>query len=114
MDLLCIDLFANGNDYSPATIEEGRNVYYQQQLSQQIEREMNELKCELTNGINLHLNLNQSFHINTSDLIVSFQKLPIESFVNQSIVDGRVHIPLTMNTSNQSQLLRVCSFFSFL
>ena len=45
---MSIDLFANGNDYSPATIEEGRNVYYQQQLSQQIEREMTELKSELS------------------------------------------------------------------
>ena len=107
----CIDLFANGNDYSSATIEQGRNLYYQQQLSQQIEREMTELKSELTDGINLHLNLNQSFLINDSALIVSFKKLPIESFLNQTIADGFVHIPSTMNTSNQSQLLRVCSFF---
>ena len=46
-------------------------------------------------------------------MIVSFLKLPIESFVNQSIADGRVHIPFTINTSNQSQLLRVCSFLFF-
>ena len=69
---------------------------------------MNALISFLTNGLNLHHNINQSFLVNTSLVLMSFQKLPIENFLNETIVDGHIRFPSSfIHTSNRSQSLRV-------
>jgi len=98
-------LFTNGNDYSPSTIEKGRNSFYQNEIK--IENEMKELQMELNEGLNIHLNVNQTFLINSSSMVVSIVKLSVDSFLNKTLSDQRLSFPSQLNlSSNQSQSLR--------
>ena len=102
------DLFADGDDYSPSTIEKRRNLFYQNELKKKIEGEMTTLAKELTDGLNIHLNVNQSFVVNTSSIVVSFVKTPVDALLNQTLPDQRVTFPSALNlSSNRSQSLRV-------
>ena len=107
-DVLFKDLFADGNDFSSSTIEKGRNLFYQNELKDQIQSEMKELQMELNEGLNIHLNVNQTFLINSSSIVVSIVKLSVDSFMNKTLSDQRVSFPSQLNlSSNQSQSLRV-------
>ena len=76
---------------------------------------MNQLSTELNAGLDLHLNLNQSFLLNTSSIVVSLQKLPAEAFLNQTIGDEHVDFPSSITlSSNRSASLRVRPFSSLL
>ena len=69
---------------------------------------MKDLEMELSEGLNVHLNMNQSFLINSSSIVVSIVKLSVDSFLNRTLSDQRVSFPSQLNlSSNQSQSLRV-------
>ena len=108
---LLADLFADGDDFSTATIERRRNLFEQNKLKETIENEMQALSLILTAGLNIHLTLNQTSLINTSSIVVSTVKLPISSFLNQTLSDQQVTFPSQVNLSaNQSQSLQVRLF----
>ena len=75
------DLFADGNDFSSSTIEKGRNLFYQNALKKKIQNEMKELEMELIDGLNIHLNVNQTFLINSSSINVFFCQI-ISRFIS--------------------------------
>lgn len=79
-DLLSVHRF-------PHDEREGRNRFYQQQLSNQIQIDMNELTSSLTEELNFHLNWNQSFVVNTPSVFFSLQKISIQYVLNQTIAD---------------------------
>ena len=101
-------MFADGNDFSSSTIEKGRNLFYQNELKEKIQNEMKELQMKLKEGLNIHLNVNQTFLLNSSSIVFSITKLPIDSFLNKTLSDQPVSFPSELNlSSNQSQSLRV-------
>ena len=106
--MFSVDLFADGNDFSLSTIQKNRNLFSQNQLKEKIQSEMKELEMELTHGLNLHLNVNQTYQINSSSIVVSIAKLSVDSFLNKTIVDQHVTFPSKLNfSSNRSQALQV-------
>jgi hypothetical protein len=105
-----LDLFADGNDFSWETIQKGRNIYYQKQMSNQINDQTIETISLLTSSSNIHLNLGQNSAINTSQIFVSFEKMLFQSLKNNQIfVSAKLNS--TVN-DNDTTLVRV-SFISF-
>jgi hypothetical protein len=109
-----IDSFADGNDNSIEAIGKRRNLFYHKQLAERIEKKMNEVMSWMTHGLNIHLNINQSFEINSSAVFMSLEKLNLRSLSNQTIENIRIHFPTNLTAtlpSKQSQSLRVGSPF---
>ena len=72
---------------------------------------MRALSLALTDGLNIHLNLNQTSLVNTSSIVVSIIKLPIDTFFNQTLSDQQVTFPSQVNLStNRSQSIQVRLF----
>ena len=92
----CLDLFADGSDFSWQTIQNNRNSYHQQQLANQIISQMDELISLLTSSLNVHLNVGQDFSIDTSQVIMSLETKSVESFSTKFTKDmgnGQVQLP---------------------
>jgi hypothetical protein len=70
----------------------------------------------ITNALNVHLNIEQSLIINTSSVIISLEKITIETLSNKSIQlnnNALIRFPSGINlnfSQNSSVLLRVCLF----
>ncbi|CAF3969202.1 unnamed protein product, partial [Adineta steineri] len=95
-----LNLFADGNDFSWETIEKGRNIYYQSQLANQIAIQMNDLVSLLTSTLNIHLNIEQSILINTSQVLMSLKTKTVEIFSNkyiQQIENAQIQFPENLN-----------------
>lgn len=109
------DLFADGNDFSWETMQQGRNFYYQKQMAEQMTARSRETTSLLTSALNIHLNLGQNLTINTSSVFMSLETISVQSLANktiQSVGNARIQLPVVLNTSvtnNQSLSLRVCS-----
>lgn len=74
------------------------------------QEQMSELKSQLTSALNIHLNVNQSYHITSPTLLHSFHKLSIDSLTNQSFLDDRIRFPASsssINMANASKAIRV-------
>ena len=85
-------------------MEERRNEFYQKDFAEQLRQAMAELQTQLNNALTIHLNVNQSYLINSSALLHSFQKLSFDSLRNQSFADDRIHFPSTLNNVTQPPL----------
>ena len=114
-----LDLFADGDDFSGATIDRNRNLFYQRRLANEVMTQMDDTISLLTSGLNRHLNLGQHFLVNTPSVFMSFERLSSESLLNKkqirSLHDVRLLLPSTFNVSFDPltiPLLRVR--FSFL
>ncbi|CAF4145951.1 unnamed protein product, partial [Adineta steineri] len=107
-----LNLFANGNDFSWKTIEQGRNIYYQKQLATTISNQMNEIISLLTSTLNIHINIGQNLTINTPSTFMSLESISIESLSNKQIPqvgNARVNIPKHFNSNindNSAVMLR--------
>ncbi|CAF1599303.1 unnamed protein product, partial [Adineta ricciae] len=90
-------MFAAGDDFSLETIQTNRNLYYhQQQLAHQINIQMTELISLLTSTLNIHLNIGQDFHIQTSQVIMTLETKSSQSLANhftKTIGGGQVQLP---------------------
>jgi hypothetical protein len=73
MACLCIDLFAEGNDFSSATIDRNRNLFYQKRVTRLVAAQMNEIISWLTHALQSRLNVGQSFVSNSSSAIFLLQ-----------------------------------------
>jgi hypothetical protein len=105
-----LDLFADGNDFSWETIQKGRNIYYQKQMSNQINDQIIKIISFLTSSSNIHLNLGQTSSTNTSQIFMSLEKMLFQSLKNNQIfVSAKLNS--TVN-DNDTTLVRV-SFISF-
>ncbi|CAF1375842.1 unnamed protein product [Adineta ricciae] len=89
-------MFAAGDDDSLETIQTKRNLYYQQQLARQINIQMTELISLLTSTLNIHLNIGQDLHIQTSQVIMTLETKSSQSLANhftKTIGSGQVQLP---------------------
>lgn len=114
MNLLSnLDLFATGDDFSWRTIAHNRNQYFQKQLTQQIHNQTTETFALINEILKSHTNLGQYFSINTSSVIMSYQKLIGASLTNksvQSLNNARIQFPsklISFQQSNDSLSFRV-------
>ncbi|CAF4263664.1 unnamed protein product, partial [Adineta steineri] len=102
-----LNLFANGNDFSWGTIQKNRNIYYQEQLANQITNQMNDLKSLLTSSLNIYLNVGQNILINTSQVFMSLETKANEFLSNkftQSISNAQIQVPQNLNLTNNSKI----------
>ena len=110
---MCVyeDLFADGNDFSWKTIQQGRTRYYQKQSANEINKQMNEIIFLITSMLNIHLNIEQSLIINTSQVFMSLQTTAFQSLSNQ-ILNGQIKLPrnISSNINNQEKISVRVSF----
>jgi hypothetical protein len=113
---ICKDLFADGNDFSWETIQNGRNLYYQKQTADQINDQSTKIISLLTSSLNIQLNIDQNLIINTSSIYMSLQKVSIGSLSNkiiQQVQNSQIYLPSNFNSNiDNTQILsiRVCFF----
>ncbi|CAF0785734.1 unnamed protein product [Adineta steineri] len=107
-----LNLFSDGNDFSTATIEKNRNIYYQKQLANEINSQVTEMISLLTSSLNIHLNIGQSSLMNTSQSFVSLETISIQSLKDRlakQVENAQFNIPsdfILNTTSNSSISLR--------
>ncbi|CAF1517802.1 unnamed protein product, partial [Adineta steineri] len=107
-----LNLFSDGNDFSTATIEKNRNIYYQKQLANQINSQVTQMISLLTSSLNIHLNIGQKSIINTSQSFVSLETISIQSLKDKlmkQVENTQFNIPsdfILNTTSNSSISLR--------
>ncbi|UJR17432.1 hypothetical protein I4U23_004327 [Adineta vaga] len=93
-------LFANGNDFSWNTIQQGRNTYYQKQTANVINNQWTDIVASLTAAFQVHLNIEQKFILNTTSIFFSLEKLLIQSLPNKLIQlsgNGQIKLPENFN-----------------
>jgi hypothetical protein len=73
------NLFADGNDFSWETIQKNRNLYYQQQSSNEIVGQMEDVISKAVNILNYHLNVGQTNIISTNSISMVTQKIDLGS-----------------------------------
>ncbi|CAF1124779.1 unnamed protein product [Adineta steineri] len=107
-----LNLFSDGNDFSTATIDKNRNIYYQKQLANQINSQVTQMISLLTSSLNIHLNIGQSSLMNTSQSFVSLETISIASLKDRlvkQVENAQFNIPsdfILNTTSNSSISLR--------
>ncbi|UJR06735.1 hypothetical protein I4U23_011024 [Adineta vaga] len=107
-----LNLFADGNDFSWSTIEKNRNHYYQQQLSNDIISKTNEMISLLTSCLNINLNVEQNFVVNTSQVFMLLERKSFQSLLNKQIkpvANAQINLPSIFQTNlnnNQTILIR--------
>ncbi|CAF3707907.1 unnamed protein product [Adineta steineri] len=107
-----LNLFSDGNDFSTATIEKNRNIYYQKQLANQINSQVTQMISLLTSSLNIHLNIGQNSTMNTSQSFISLETISIESLKDKlvkQVENAQFSIPsnyILNTTSNSSISLR--------
>jgi Zn finger protein HypA/HybF involved in hydrogenase expression len=106
----------DGNDFSEATTEKARNIYYQKQLANEIMSQVTEMISLLTSILNIHLNIGQNLTMNTSEVFMSLETISMNSLSNkkiQQVGNAQIHIPsnFTLNLNKSTTLsIRVCFF----
>ena len=114
---LRVDLFAVGDDFPWETVANGRNLYYQQQVANQIQTQVADTLSLITTALNIHLNLGQTSTMTTSSVIMSVETLTANSLPNkliQPIGNAGIRIPFNFTALrgyNQLISLRVRAMF---
>ena len=96
------DLFADGDDFSWATIIKSRNAYYQKQMADQVLRKADETTALLTDALSIHLNIGQNFTVSTSSTFLALGKVSIGSLSRQRLMQvagGQVSLPASLNSN---------------
>ena len=105
LDLLRKDLFADGDDFSWATMIKGRNAFFQKQTADHVQNQVDEATSLLTDALSIHLNVGQNFTTNTSSTFLALGKMSIESFsqrMQSQVAGGQVLLPSSL-FSNQTR-----------
>ena len=98
------------DDSTSMTIEQRRNLFYQQRLARQVSRQMNELTSLLTKALIIHLNIGQQFNMTTPAMFTSLETLSTDALMD----NARVRLPTVLHRSlngTERVLLRVRFFF---
>jgi hypothetical protein len=85
-----LDLVDDGEE-----IERAQNLFYQSQVSRRVSKQMTDVVNLLTRALNIHLNLEQQFTLNTSNIFISLETLKGESLIGkeiQSVHNARLHL----------------------
>ena len=108
LHLIRKDLFADGGDFSWTNMIKGRNAFFQKQMADQVQRRVDEATSLLTDALSIHLNVGQTFIMNTSSTFLTLGKVSTESLlerVQSRVAGGQVFLPSTLfsnQTSNNS------------
>ena len=108
LPLIRKDLFADDGDFSWANMIKGRNAFFQKQMADQVQRRVDEATSLLTDALSIHLNVGQTFIMNTSSTFLTLGKVSTESLlerVQSRVAGGQVFLPSTLfsnQTSNNS------------
>ena len=114
-----IELYSDEKSISYETIQKNRNIFYQKRLANEIQEKVKKIISLLSLSINIHLNLEQNFIINTSEVFSSLKTLSCQSLSNQilkQVGNALVQFPSQFNSNlnqNQTISLRVNYFFFF-
>ncbi len=109
-----LSLFADGNDFSEETIEKNRNIYYQNQLANQVHEQQTKIIFLLVSALNVHLNINQNFTINTPEILMLLEKVLFESLRNKEFENNEIYLPSEMNsTLNNNDIVSFQVSFTF-
>jgi len=114
-----IELYSDEKSISYETIQKNRNIFYQKRLANEIQEKVKKIISLLSLSINIHLNLEQNFIINTSEVFSSLKTLSFQSLSNQilkQVGNALVQFPSQFNSNlnqNQTISLRVNYFFFF-
>ena len=106
-----LDVLANGEDS-----DRTQNLFDQKELSSRLLKQMKEVSSLLTRSLNIHLNVEQQFTVNTSSVFMSLETLKIQSLLRKeipSVGNAWLRLPSTWNLSLQEYptgSLRVRSF----
>ena len=93
-----------------------QNLFDQEELSSRVLKRMNEVSSLLSKSLKIHLNLEQQFTLNTSNVFMSIETLKIESILGKeipSVGEARLRLPSIWNLSlveHQRGSLKVRSF----
>ena len=101
------ELFADGDDYSWQTIQNGRNFYYQKQTANQIDAQSTETLSLLTKILQTHINIGQNCTINTSALFLSLETISVASLSNRIVQlteNAQVHLPSSLTNINSTTI----------
>jgi hypothetical protein len=95
------DLFAEGGDFSEATIERNRNLFNQKQTAHTLTRQMNDLITRLTQSLQIHLNVAQSYVVNSSSTILALETVSsLRALANKQInLTGSVRLSMPSQLS---------------
>ncbi|CAF1341570.1 unnamed protein product [Adineta ricciae] len=102
-----LKLFADGDDYSWQTIQNGRNFYYQKQTADQINVQSTETHSLLTKILQAHINIGQNCTINTSALFLSLETISVASLSNKLVQlteNAQVHLPSSLTKINSTTI----------
>ncbi|CAF1286286.1 unnamed protein product [Adineta ricciae] len=102
-----LKFFADGNDYSWQTIQNGRNFYYQKQTANQIDAQSTETLSLLTKILQTHINIGQNCTINTSALFLSLETISVASLSNKLVQlteNAQVHLPSSLANINSTTI----------
>ncbi len=77
--------FADGNDFSWETIQKNRNLYYQQQSSNQIITQMEDVLSKAVNILSYHLNVGQTNTISTNSISMLTKKIDLNNLNSLTI-----------------------------
>ena len=76
--------------------DEDQNLRSQEQLASRISEQMNEVFSLVTKALRIHLNLDQSFHLNSSAVFFTLETVKMESLLGKEIRpvgDARLRFP---------------------
>jgi hypothetical protein len=100
----CLDLFADGDDFSTATLDRNRNRFYQHKLSRQFTDQIDKIVARLTSTLQIHLNVAQSFMVNSPSAMLALHVVAdLSALSNQQIHltnSTRLSFPSRLNVSN--------------
>jgi hypothetical protein len=90
------NLFADGDDFSWETIQKNRNLYYQQQSSNQIIDEVEDTLSKAVNILSYHMNIGQTNIISSDSISMITEKMTIGNLTSLTIsqADGtQINLP---------------------
>ena len=80
-------------------MERRRNLYYQKQLADQIDDQLNSVISLMTRTLNVHLNIDQNITINTPSILMTLGCVPLLSLptkVLQHFQPAEIRFPLNL------------------
>jgi len=79
------NLFADGDDFSWETIQKNRNLYYQQQSSNQIIQQVEDTLSKAVNILSYHMNVGQTNTISTDSISMITEKVTMSNLSSLTI-----------------------------
>lgn len=105
------NLFADGDDFSVTTLERNRNMYYQQQGSNQLITQVETALSKTVNALSYHMNTGQTNTIDTPAISMVTKKLEMDnlsSLVINAASGAQIRLP-ALSYCNITTQIRSCA-----